>query len=207
MHTIRVNSTVIPSIILEAVTVNELITIDKALKQIKNTQTGRNLLTEIRELSTNGRSVEIHTHKDFINCATAVMTSSQLARFNIKYNDVLKNTWKALEISRRKNNHQNGEGVSTIIDYNPDHSLGVNEQGKTIRTNDRSLSYVSLFHELVHAMRFMSGSHMSDGESDKPGTAKHEEELRVIGIGKYKNSHLNENQLRNELGLPIRLDH
>jgi len=207
MNPMKVNSMVSPAIQLQGMNADDLIKTENALQKIKNTPTGNALLNEIRENTTNGREVQIHVHDSFTNSTIPMLTDSQLRRLNIDGNNYGQNVMTALSLSRKRTNSQNGEGVKGIVDFNPKQAVHVDSNGVSQRIHDEELSYMSLGHELIHALHFMRGNHIGDSRPDVNGNINYQEELRVVGLGQYANNDITENKMRRESGLPQRLQY
>jgi Effector protein len=102
----------------------------------------------------------------------------------------------------------------SVVKYNPDDtslstpSPGDAADGKNITTSCPPT--VNLFHELVQAEHFAEGTAIDPtellpyGENPYPNHPMRQEEARTIGCGKWTDEVPSENQLRSELGLPLR---
>ncbi|GKS97691.1 XopG/HopH/AvrPtoH family type III secretion system effector [Acidovorax sp. SUPP2825] len=102
------------------------------------------------------------------------------------------------------------EGSSVVVTWTAHQtSMGLDEDGDPTGPTSSNRDKVSLLaHELVHAKHMMAGTWKgSYDDSRDPETASGKEELRAVGIGKYKYSETgqpSENSVRAEHGLPKR---
>ncbi|MFC3657402.1 XopG/HopH/AvrPtoH family type III secretion system effector [Xanthomonas hyacinthi] len=105
------------------------------------------------------------------------------------------------------------EGSSVVVSWSAHQtSMGLDEDGDPTGPTASHRDKVSLLaHELVHAKHMMAGTWKgcSDDPCD-PDTASGKEELRAVGLGKYKYSKTgepSENSVRAEHGLPKRVSY
>jgi len=178
---------------------------ETALQKINSGPNGKLLLNEIKSLSKNGRMVSIHVSEGFQDRAFPILTESQIKRFGIASAHSTESNLKAEEISRKRGFMQKGEGVSSIIDYDPSLYVDITPGGRHEMTVDEDRAFIALAHELVHAYRNMNGTHLNT--SPNPDNEIAREELRVIGTGEFKDARISENRIRADHGLPLRTRH
>ncbi|MDE6697804.1 MAG: hypothetical protein K2K25_13065 [Muribaculaceae bacterium] len=110
----------------------------------------------------------------------------------------------------------NGKGTNAMVSFNPDSDPDINildeNTGRAI--SSKRPSYVGLAHELIHADRDMRGVAINSTEKEKHafinqfGQNKVEpipkEEEATIGFNHIRKNSITENDIRKELGLPLR---
>lgn len=99
-----------------------------------------------------------------------------------------------------------GNPTGSTIQYNPDYrSNAFDSAGNMIAQPSQMI----LGHEMVHALNNAEGTHHYGTDSappaSEPGIA--EEEASAIGTGSHNGDPVNENGVRNDLGLPRRDNH
>ena len=107
------------------------------------------------------------------------------------------------------------EGSSAVVDWTPlQTSMGLDEDGDPTGPVQSDRDKVSLLaHELIHARHMMAGTWKGTStgrDSIDPNTAAGKEELRAVGLGKYKyenSEEPSENSIRAEHGLPKRVSY
>jgi hypothetical protein len=67
-------------------------------------------------------------------------------------------------------------------------------------------TWIVLAHELIHALHYLDGTR-GEGSTDHKGKSVLNEELRTVGLGKFANEAICENQLRKEAMLTARLQY
>ena len=110
---------------------------------------------------------------------------------------------------RSVDNNRRGEGASAEVAYNSRESSYLDPNGNiSLYIKKRDNQFIILMHELIHACRILKGTSRADfGLVINPLSGQYNEEMRTVGIGKWKDKRPSENSLRQELGLPLRLSH
>jgi len=209
MELIRGPSSVAPFINIVSEYKEDTQRAESALEKINSKPTGKALLNEIKSLSKNGRNVEIQVSDNFDCHSIAFLTESQLKKYNISDPHGLESNLKACEISTKKGFMHKGEGVSVVIDFRPTDAIRFREDGTQVSYRNEKEGFVMLAHELIHAMRMMKGTHISDFKVAKEGSGHSSEieERRVIGFGEFSKKQFTENQIRKEHNLRERHSH
>ncbi|MEJ8797776.1 XopG/HopH/AvrPtoH family type III secretion system effector [Trinickia caryophylli] len=104
-------------------------------------------------------------------------------------------------------------GSSVVVSWTAHQtSMALDEDGDPTGPTSSNRDKVSLLaHELVHAKHMMAGTWKGSYQNSRdPDTAAGKEELRAVGLGKYKHSlsgEPSENSVRAEHGLPKRVSY
>lgn len=207
MNTITSKSQIAPFIEIRGADQREIDKAESALKRIKSGRNGNELLNRLSNLSNGDRKVTIEVDDSTSSCNAPFLTSSQLKKYNIDPEDLERSNHKASEISTRKGFLRNGEGVSSLVKFNPDYFVRVEEDGKHIYTMEKNNSFVMLAHELIHAYRNMKGASYGIGREETPDTNESKEERRVMGTDEFKNERISENGIRKDHGIHLRKQH
>lgn len=83
-----------------------------------------------------------------------------------------------------------------IIKYDPSYALTHDFEPTTLRVRHRGMTWIYLFHELVHCLN-ISESYSSPIDSP-------EDEFRTTGLYRYATERISENSFRRQAGLPRR---
>ncbi|MDC6489728.1 type III secretion system effector protein [Pseudomonas syringae] len=183
---------------------------EEALDHISAGPSGDKLLRKISTLaSQKDRKVTLKEIEINNQCYTeAVLSRRQLEKYEPEnFNE---NRHIASQLSR-KGTFTKGEGSNAIIGWSPDKaSIRLNQNGSPLHLGmDNDDKITTLAHELVHARHVLSGSSLADGgDRYNPRTGSGKEELRAVGLDKYRYSLTkkpSENSIRAEHGLPLRM--
>jgi hypothetical protein len=177
--------------------------VNKALEKIHEGETGRRLIEELKPFAEDGKYVSIKRTMAMTN-ATPILTKSQEAKYGIDEDKVIASNDKASKLAQ-KTALSSGTGTAVEIRWNPIIGLVLNKDGAPIATNNAEKSYLALAHELVHARRIVKGTYTGAvGSKYDPHSPAGKEELRAVGIGKFKNKAPSENSIRAEHGETLR---
>jgi len=176
--------------------------IERALAKIESKDIGRKLLNQLMSETTDGRKIDIIIDTKENSGAMPILTDSQLKKYKIIYNEdemnsdeysenINSNTTKAIEVSKRKVFGR--EGVSVILRINPNEFLKVNSQGDMLQDYDPAMGFVTLAHELIHALHYMKGKHRGK-----------DEENYTVGLKGFEKEEFTENSIRKEHGINLR---
>jgi|GEM_PF-1216677 len=178
--------------------------VESALSKIHSGSSGKSLLHSIDRYSGDDRNVYI-SYSEKGSAAAPVLTDLQLAGSEgaQKY---LRNRKLLAGIRSSKFQDVRGEGTSVEIDWDPRYSLNIDVDGYPVREFNGKNAFISLGHELTHASRLIKGSanFFMDSNLANPDSPVHDEETRVIGLGRWQHKIYSENSLRAEHGLPMR---
>ena len=175
--------------------------VDNALTMLASKANGLSLLEALNNncSSSKGRAVEIKLITGQSKTA-AFLTYEQRQKYNISKDDIDLNNSKAIEVL-----HKKGKGTSATISWDPEVALDMDEHGYPSLVYNAEKSYLVLAHELVHAHRILKGTYTGGkGDRQVSSTPAGKEELRAVGLGKYKHEKISENGIRAEHGEPIR---
>lgn len=175
--------------------------VDDALTKLASKANGLSLLQALNNNSSSskGRLVEIKVTTDSSHAA-AFLTREQRHKYKIDESEITLNNDKAVDILHRK-----GQGTSATVFWNPEVAVTLDAAGRPSLVYDAQKSYLVLAHELVHAHRILKGTYTGGvGDRQDRSTPAGKEELRAVGLGKYKNEKLSENGIRKEHGEPLR---
>ncbi|MCA8003354.1 XopG/HopH/AvrPtoH family type III secretion system effector [Burkholderia metallica] len=181
--------------------------VDNALSLIRMGVTGCQLIEKLTSLSRGGKKVTIRPTTGSATTRAALTEAQLKSRVYIKGGDLdpLHNQAAVSLAQPRFFGIVKGAGASAVINWNPDQSLVIDENGRASNGNDEGRSYLILGHELVHANRILKGTY-TGGASDRrdPATPAAKEERRAIGIGEFLGKTPSENSIRQEHGEPLR---
>jgi len=202
MLLLKTESTAAPAITIISENKEDEKKAETALAKIGSYPKGRELLNEIKSLSKNGRSLQIHASEKFDSSTFLYLTEEQLKKYNVDPADEKKSNLLAKQISKRKwFGLKAGEGVNVIVDFHPTQSLDVHKDGTYTFQQKGETSHIVLAHELIHGWHLMKGKHLGNTKPGENRDADLEEEFYTVGIGKYANSRITENKIRKEHGL------
>jgi len=207
MTIITSKSTVAPFIDIRGESQEEINQAESALKRIKSGRNGSELLKRLDNLSNGDRKITIEVDDSTSSCNVPFLTKSQLKKYNIDPEDLEASNHKATELSLKKGFLRNGEGVSSLVKFNPDYFVRVREDGTHLYTIEKNSSFVMLAHELVHAYRNMKGVSIGLDRSERPGVREAKEERRVMGTDEFSNERISENGIRKDHGIHLRKQH
>jgi len=159
-------------------------------------------LKEIADMSTYEKSVLILVDDNSNSETGGELTYSQMKRFNVDPEDNQHEYRKKLV-----DEATNGKGVRPVVYYNPLEAIEIDRMNNSWAVRNSKLSYVTLAHELVHALHLMKGDSLSQGMNrmkDDPNIESNDEEYRATGINQYSGSKKSENGVRSDHGLPLR---
>ncbi|PPC63835.1 hypothetical protein C1Y41_04110 [Pantoea sp. ICBG 1758] len=181
--------------------------IDKAIDKIASKPHGLSLLKALKAANTHGQKVSIICTQFSETKVKAVLTPNQIERYQWA-NDPFDKSHQMLaeRLARPIYPGIAGEGSSAFIFLNPNHTVSINDRGKALHSNDPNIMFLSLAHELIHALRMMRGFYKTPSEEgiESVMAARIGEEFRAIGIGKYAVNDISENSIRYEHGIPLR---
>jgi len=181
--------------------------IDKAIDKIGSKPHGLSLLTALKAANTDGQKVTIICTQFSETKVKAVLTPNQIKRYEWA-NDPFDKSHQMLaeRLARPLFPGVAGEGSSAYVFLNPNTTVSINDRGKGVHSNDPNIMFVSLAHELIHALRILRGFYKTPSEEgiESVLAARIGEEYRAIGLGKYALNDISENSIRYEHGLPLR---
>jgi len=180
---------------------------ESALEDIKDTKSGKLLLTELTKLLHSDKKILIVVSPNYTSSNTGYLTRSQCQRYGISEDLHDKNHRNAVKVlSSSSEAIPKNEGVSTIITYNPKESLLIDNLGRPTRVNSPAYAHANLMRELVHAYHNLNGTSLNgpEREIDPEQGGRVKEGERAIGIGKYLDEPFSENSFRMERGYPLR---
>ncbi|AEG71857.1 XopG/HopH/AvrPtoH family type III secretion system effector [Ralstonia solanacearum] len=182
------------------------------LDLINSRRTGNQLLNELSEIS-NRRRHKITIH-EMQSSAAGPIAEPVLSRHQLEAHPGLNRFSDIRETAGRqyalKTENGPNEGSSVVVSWTAHQtSMGLDEDGDPTGPTSSNRDKVSLLaHELVHAKHMMAGTWKGSYDDERdPDTAAGKEELRAVGLGKYKYSKSgepSENSIRAEHGLPKR---
>lgn len=175
--------------------------VDDALSKLASKANGQSLLQALKDNSSSskGRLVEIRLTTGSTSAAP-FLTAEQRRKYKIDESDILTDNEKAVDVLHKKR-----KGTSATVSWNPEVGLAIQKDGRPNLAYDAEKSYLTLAHELVHAHRMLKGTYTGGvGDRHDRSTPAGKEELRAVGLGKYKDEKLTENAIRKEHGEPLR---
>ena len=185
--------------------------VNQHLDAINSKASGSQLLEQISRLSSRrGHKLTIHELEASGHPITEpVLSRSQLENHAnaTSYRDIRETAGHRYALKKRFGSN---EGSSAVISWAPRVSkIDVDSDGDATGHSQSSTDKVStLAHELVHAKHIMGGTWKGSYDNPRdPDTNAGKEELRAVGLGKYKYSRSrepSENSVREEHGLPKR---
>jgi len=177
---------------------------ESALMRINNRPNGSRLIDKITQLSTDDKKIKINVDYYSPTMSFGDLTSSQREKLNMgPETPFIETVIAAEDISHKKGFLRKGEGIGSQIRWNPTTSVFA-RNGKELRDELERSNFISLAHELVHSMRMLNGTSKSNDFNRFPTRDGHNEELRVIGLGRYSFKRLSENAIRAEHGIERR---
>jgi len=191
-----------PKIKISFENLRQLQDIESALEMIKSGQNGARILSEIARVSTGEKNLLIMDAGNGASETGGELTPVQESRYGLNLNTSPHQQYmkKLLEVS------SNGEGAKSIIFYNPNISVGIDNDDHSWVVKTRKEAFVSLAHELIHAFHVMNGTSKAAGLNAimNKNSPQKEEEDRATGIGRYAGSTFSENGVRADHDLPLR---
>lgn len=177
------------------------------LKMIRSTRSGALLLNRIRSISTDEKKLMIRVNHRINTGHITFLTKSQIERFKMPEEIDDPDHQTAVKVfAKRKLDGEKGEGVNTVVSYNPCQTVAIDPEGYPVAMNDGRHSIAMLAHELIHAYHAMNGTSMMSKADDVwfYGKGQRLEEERATGIGRFQQEPFSENSIRYELGYPMR---
>jgi len=196
-----------PGIMINAGNHQDIERAESALAKIYIGDNGRQLLSEITNLTGSGKRILLKVSNELENGAHAEFSPEELQKYKIGTDIPLeKSRQYAVLLTHKSFFGFKGKGASALIHWNPEKSVGIDQNGIPYRDYNPSEAFVSLAHELVHCYRMLKGTSSGGYEQDlkDPTTGARREEDRTVGIGKNANNPLSENGIRRDHGMPIR---
>jgi len=178
--------------------------INNSITRIKNTQTGQTLLKQIENFVRykSGKHVVINASVWNPTNTSAFLTTIQAHR---RGHGEARNSQEALDCAKSiavQGRLMKGEGTSAKISINPFMNnfrraqIQLNEQGfETEQNLDGALA-----NQLIKAMHIVRGSSLDDGTE----WGRKNDELRTLGTKKYPEETITENNIRIQMGMPMR---
>lgn len=182
---------------------------ESALQTIKSKPVGKNLLLSLLYLSNEDRRVIIVVKGQLTDGTSSFPSQSQLRRFNVANNpgDRLYQTLSNM-MSTVNPNGQPSEGCSAVVQFNPYNSIHIDNEGYPVPVSTTQHNFVSLAHELIHALHTMNGTALNRDSIASDvfyrGSGTRREEERAVGLGRFEREAISENKIRQEHGLRIR---
>jgi len=195
------SSRIEPKITIEFQSLSELQDIESALQKIKSGRNGHHILSEVARVTTHEKNVLIRSSKTQPSETGGELTDLQENRFRLNMDsedaDYMK---KLIEVA------SNGEGVRSVITYNPTVSVLIDRHQNSWVAKNGEQAFISLAHELVHSFYLLTGTSKATGLSSVYDIEKSQldEENRATGTGNYFGSTFSENGVRQDHGLPLR---
>jgi len=181
--------------------------VESSLSMIAKGRNGRALLDEIEKYGVNGKHIKIFINHHDDNSTIPILTSAQAAKYSLP-DDIScdENQMKAMTLAQKGWFGFSGQGSSAKIRHHPEQTINVDKAGIPKRGYNRYLAFISLSHELAHALHMMNGTLLTSDKFDfsDPSNPNTQEEDRAIGIGKFKDEKLSENGIREDHGIPLR---
>lgn len=185
------------------------------LDHLNSRPTGNQLLEKLQQLSRKrSHKVTIHEIAPQNPCAEPVLSRHQLdAHPELrKYKDIRDKAGSSYALQEPGAEKNKGSGV--VVTWSAHQtSIELDEDGDpTNKATSSPIDKVSVLgHELVHARHMMAGTWKGSYEDERdPDTPTGQEELRAVGLGRYKYSRSgepSENSIRAEHGLPKRVSY
>ena len=200
-------SSIEPSIIIEANNEQDASNVDVALSRIKTTESGKSLLKAITQNSSSDKQVTIRNNGFDLNNTIPQLSEKQLKKYQSQINEGHQTNEDFARQLSLKRKYTKGEGTSALVTYNPnvidlcvkgtDHFVPMNymDPNTPFRNND-----MTLYSFLVHAMRILKGTYTDDLSEN----GHDDEEIRAIGNRQYADEPISENAFRKEKNYPLR---
>lgn len=181
--------------------------VETSLRQIREKFNGRSLFSELFKSLGPEREIRIKITLDDVTQSKPYVHKNVLERMRVRNVPDSKIYQKLLDqqscysdasylmYSKKKTP---GVGTSTEILYNPNESRITDEYGISERRLQHHFAFVSLAHELVHAMYNAKGERFKEDPS-KPFEDPNED--RAIGLDNYKHDSMTENGIRHDYNL------
>lgn len=203
MTSISRPSTAAPHITLEGPDEASLKAADQALHTIKSGKNGGALIDQLRDLDSSGKRVKI----DVASPGSTRPNRTIALRDPEAALTEANNKKGVADASKSMFGMLKGKGASSVVEWNPNSSLKLNQEGKPTGVEESAdKAYLSLGHELIHSYRIGKGTYTGGGSQGGfvPGTKQANEEERAVGIGKWSKKEISENGIRAEHGEPPR---
>ena len=203
------NSQICPYITINYESTSDFDAAETALRKIKSKPVGDNLLKSILYVSDREKRLTIISSKNVNHATSGYLNSDQIRRFGVPPDS--KHELYRMTINHLGSVNYQGkpsEGISSVVLFNPNKMIGLDDLGHPIEMNIPDYNFISLAHEIIHALHAMNGTGLP--RDSKPShvyykdTGIRKEEERAIGLGVYEREALTENKIRAEHGLRIR---
>ncbi|RLM27797.1 hypothetical protein BIY29_01555 [Brenneria alni] len=183
----------------------------ESLNKIKSGSTGQQLLQKIADNSTSEKHVTISEVRDGqAPVARPRLTLSQMSRLG---NNPTQREFDSMLIRESTGSTCiNKRGTASEILWSKNSvEPNVNSSGVPVRGTNPDNAFTVLAHELIHARHYLAGTSKYGGSvtpnASSASTKSGKEELRAVGLGKYKHENTGEpteNSIRGEHGLPLK---
>jgi len=182
---------------------------ESAIKKIYSTQTGQNILKSILYVSDPDKQLTIVSDHKIRHGMMNYLNKSQIKRYLVPANS--DDEFHKMIINHLSSVNYAGspsEGVSAVVQFNPNIAFDVDPEGYPKEVQNSELSFINLAHELIHALHSMNGTGLHRDSTPRDvffkDTGMRKEEERAIGLGHFSMEAITENKIRSENGLPIR---
>jgi len=180
--------------------------VESALNKINTGIVGHELLVELKDLCVNDKNIKIVVSEGH-TFALPRLTASQIKRFGTPADEFDKfHNEVAEKICEPHLDGMNGAGTSVTIGWNPMHTAGITQDGRPYMKTDKTGSFISLAHELIHGHHILTGDYLGGSNPDEFDIySRHaSEEFRTVGIREFYNERFSENLIRLENNFPFR---
>jgi len=180
--------------------------VESALKKIKNTPTGFNLLFKIQQSTRDTKEVRILCVKNH-TFTFPFLSMNQIKQFNITRNlyDSSHNRMAVLMAVKNSSGFP-GEGSSSMIHYNINEFKIINTNTAKVNQKNEQENFLSLSRQLIHSYYILKGQWMNPTQvqSQPPDIYGYDYHDRISGKGLYKDLEFTENKIRAEVNAPLR---
>lgn len=172
---------------------------ESAIAKIKSGKNGSQILQALKENMNHENQLDILVDIHSLTETGGELTASQEKKYHIDRSDPAYRE-KVLHLG------SNGFGVRPVIYYNPLRYIEIDRHNRSWQTDNEHKAFVSLAHEMVHALHLINGTTKAEGKDKVHDleSSQMEEEERAVGIGYYSNNNLSENGVRRDHRLRLR---
>ncbi|NIG12915.1 hypothetical protein F3J37_01655 [Pantoea sp. Al-1710] len=195
-------ASVSPGITIKAENQHDFNEVNNSIARIKNTQTGKTLLDQIESFVRykSGKHVVVNSSAWNITNTYAFLTPAQAIKHGYEKERTSQDALDCAKSIAINGRIMKGEGTSASISINPFiDNLGSNQLNNVGQVTEQNLDG-ALSNQLIKAMHIVRGSSLDDGTA----WGRENEELRSLGTAKYPEETITENNIRLQLGMPMR---
>jgi len=183
---------------------------NNALDKLVSKKHGRALINEIINSTGPDNKLTIHPNINTLNLAKGSFSYALKAQLSTRGMPPERmSSMAATEVAKSRSIGGMGMGVNADVYWNPVKYLSIKKDGSHEHVIDSGKSFVSLSHELIHALYLIKGDNLAGAYLLSPNgnELRMNEEHRAVGINGFEDTPYSENKIRKEHDLPLRVSY